>query len=68
MAESTPSKPVIQIYHADTPDTARARQKRIEDRLAHFGPASVRTMQASGGFPTQWDPIIREWLKANRNG
>lgn len=68
MGEVVPSKPVIRIHHADSEDQARARQKRIEERLAHFGPASVLTMQASGGFPTQWDPIIRDWLKANRDG
>ena len=53
----------IQIFHADTPAEARARHERIVKRLEELGKESVRTRLATGGFPTQWNPIVHSWLK-----
>lgn len=55
----------ICIHHADTPDEVRARHLRIQQRLEQLGHEQVRAMQGHA-LPTQWDPIIREWLAGKR--
>ena len=56
----------IQIHHADTPAEARARHERIEKRLEDLGIPEVNRLSSTGGLPTQWDPIVRSWLKGEK--
>jgi hypothetical protein len=56
----------IQIHFADTDDEVRARHERIEKRLEELGKEEVNRLSAVSGLPTQWDPIIRSWLKGEK--
>jgi hypothetical protein len=58
-------KDPIRIHPQDDNMAARARHKRIEMRLDELGIDQVRTMQGHA-LPTNWDPIIRAWLKGER--
>jgi hypothetical protein len=54
---------VIRIYHADSDDEAKARHEGIVKRLDELGAQQVRDLVATGGLPTQWNPIIIAWSK-----
>lgn len=56
----------ISIHHADSPAEILARHAQIEDRLEELGADEVHRLTSCGGLPTQWDPIIRAWLKGER--
>lgn len=53
----------IRIYHGDSADEAKARHETIVKRLVELGPEQVKLLLSSGGLPTQWNPIIYDWLK-----
>ena len=55
----------IRIHHADTDEEARARHERIQARLEELGSGTVERMQGRD-LPTQWNPIIRAWLKGDK--
>ena len=54
----------IQIFHGDDEKQVRERHEQIIKRLVELGPEQVRGM-AGNGLPSQWDPIIRAWLKGD---
>lgn len=53
----------IRIFHGDSDDEVKARHEQITKRLDELGANQVRTLATTGGFPTQWNPIILGWLK-----
>ena len=53
----------IRIHHADSDDEAKERHDGIIKRLEELGKEQVKTLLASGGLPTNWNPIVLAWLK-----
>jgi hypothetical protein len=53
---------LIRIFASDDAATAKWRQGEIVKRLEELGAGNVRGM-IGNSLPTNWDPIIREWLK-----
>ena len=51
------------IHPPDTDAEAAARQLEICQRLDQLGPMQVELLLRTGGLPTNWSPIIGEWLR-----
>lgn len=53
----------IRIHPMDTDEEARERHEGILKRLEELGAPQVRTLMSFSGLPTNWNPIIADWLK-----
>jgi hypothetical protein len=56
----------IRIHASDDAAAIRYRHAQIEGRLNELGDDQVRSMLATGGLPTGWNPIIHAWLAGDR--
>lgn len=56
----------IKIHYADTEKESRARHEQIQARLNELGKDNVSLLVASGGLPTEWNPIIRSWMSGEK--
>ena len=53
----------IRIHPMDSDDEARERHEGVVKRLEELGRNQVQGLLATGGLPTNWNPIIFAWLK-----
>lgn len=52
----------IRIHPMDTDEEATKRHQEIVARLEVLGHNQVALMQQTGGFPTNWNTIVTDWL------
>lgn len=57
---------MIRIHPQDTDAQAKERQDLIVNRLKELGRDHVERLHATGGLPTQWNPIILDWLSSGK--
>lgn len=57
---------LVRIHPPDDDGQAAARQHEICQRLDQLGSDAVRLLFANGGLPTNWNPIVIEWLWETR--
>ena len=56
----------IRIHASDDSEAVRSRHADIEKRLDDIGRDGVHAMLATGGLPTNWNPIIHAWLAGKK--
>ena len=54
---------LVRIHAPDDDWRASVRQSEIVARLDELGADQVELLFGAGGFPTQWNPIVVDWLR-----
>jgi hypothetical protein len=54
---------LVRIHPPDDDWQASVRQSEIVARLDALGPDAVQMLYGTGGLPTNWDLIVRAWMK-----